>query len=513
MAYTNIKVELYLSAAWVNVSADVMKRMSVKYGNWEHGPTARVTQTGTFEFALNNTATNSGAVVGYYSPGHASCRTGFKQGVRVRLTFYWGVSTKVKFLGRLADISPVSGSRREGVTRCIAVDWMDEFAKFAPVDIGQLGLATLGDKTAPQLIDGLINLMPADAQPLVPPSYDSGSEYFTYAFNDTGEGTSALSLAQEAVLSDYGWLDMRGDGTLLFRNRHSASIATSSLTLTSANIIDIEAPTSLDDVVFNLVRVTANPMLVSSDIEVLYRQESGPQTLKAGVSYVFWIRYSLPDSDRVLAGLGYPFGPGSLVPYTDYVLNSLPDGSGIDRTSASTVTASWYASHAKITIMPGVDCYLMLLQLRGTAVYSLEHRTLQAGSTQSYGQRLLELDMHYMGDINVAQALADTLLDRYKTASNRVWSVTISPHKNNDALINAVNIETGDILTVSDTVTGIASAKVRVNGIALEIDGKAFEIRRMTFCTEPAFSYDGAAWILNDGTYSVLGTTTSLVAV
>jgi hypothetical protein len=72
---------------WTDVSADLADQsIKLRYGVNGNKPRDRVAASGTLDFALNNSSSNSGGVVGYYSPGHASRRSGWKLGVRVRFS-------------------------------------------------------------------------------------------------------------------------------------------------------------------------------------------------------------------------------------------------------------------------------------------------------------------------------------------------------------------------------------------------------------------------------------------
>ena len=82
-------VEMYLSAAWTDVSADVILSRTASYGIQGGGPNDRTAPTGTFKATLNNSDSNSAGLSGYYSPGHVNCRTGFDMNVPIR----WRIPT------------------------------------------------------------------------------------------------------------------------------------------------------------------------------------------------------------------------------------------------------------------------------------------------------------------------------------------------------------------------------------------------------------------------------------
>ena len=75
-----VKVEMKLAGVdgvYTDVSADVLSDLTATYGISGGGPTDRVASTGSMQFQLNNSASNSAGLVGYYSLGHANARSGF----------------------------------------------------------------------------------------------------------------------------------------------------------------------------------------------------------------------------------------------------------------------------------------------------------------------------------------------------------------------------------------------------------------------------------------------------
>lgn len=506
MAYSNITLEMYLGGAWVDVSADVdiSEPMLLRYGNWEHGAEARVAQTGILTFNMKNSVRNSGAVVGYYSPGHSSCRTGFTRGARVRLTFYISATPYVKFYGKLRKILPDPGPYGPRKTFCLAADWLDELAEHQLSEI-----VVRSASMTPTLLEDIVDSMPSDAQPIVAPSYGTGIDVIEYAFHDIGEKISGIELARKLVISELGYLDMLGTGVLQYKNRQQAALAASSLTLTTSSLQDIRIPSTLE-ATRNHVLLTAHPLVASTSNAVIWSSNAVIR-LHPGESRTFTVAYVSPSNSETFVGIVDGSGV-TPVSTTDYLANYLPDGTGIDTTFDLTVSVVFYATTAAITVTAGiVFTYVTFLQLRAKPVYDTDPVVLEAGSTQTFGRRTLELDLPYQSNPNIAQDLATYLLGQYESLTNRVEEVVFSPHHANDALrAAAMTIEPGAVITVTESVTGVTAATLRVMGVEMEIIGRD----QVTYCrwsTEPAFSYAaGAVWILDDATYSVLGTTTKL---
>ncbi|MFA5154415.1 MAG: hypothetical protein WC554_17860, partial [Clostridia bacterium] len=90
----SIKLEMQFAGtagAWTDVTDDVIRATPITctYGIQDSSPLARVASTGTFNFSLDNSELNSAGLVGYYSPGHTNCRSGFAAGITVRFSIVY----------------------------------------------------------------------------------------------------------------------------------------------------------------------------------------------------------------------------------------------------------------------------------------------------------------------------------------------------------------------------------------------------------------------------------------
>lgn len=84
-------VEFELSGrgnGWTDVSEDVHRASEIQWqrGITGTGPAARVAPPGLLTFSLRNDEENSAKLLGYYSPGHANCRAGFRKTAGVRFS-------------------------------------------------------------------------------------------------------------------------------------------------------------------------------------------------------------------------------------------------------------------------------------------------------------------------------------------------------------------------------------------------------------------------------------------
>ena len=79
-------LQMELNGTWVDVTGDVMgdSPKTLSRGIDGTAVTDRVAKVGTFSFVLDNSTSNSGGLMGYYSLDNANCRSGFKIGTKVR---------------------------------------------------------------------------------------------------------------------------------------------------------------------------------------------------------------------------------------------------------------------------------------------------------------------------------------------------------------------------------------------------------------------------------------------
>jgi len=132
MVKATFALQLELSVGvWTDVVSDVVVAGSpahFEYGIRSTNPDELVATTGIGRFVLNNSVRNSGAKLGYYTPGHANVRSGFDEGIQARVKLTYSGVSYYKWVGRISGITPVAGLQRERQSLIQAVDWMDQAA-------------------------------------------------------------------------------------------------------------------------------------------------------------------------------------------------------------------------------------------------------------------------------------------------------------------------------------------------------------------------------------------------
>lgn len=469
MAVTpTIDLELEFSAGvWTSVWADVRisENVQLNYGIPGTSPKDRVASTGRLSFSLENSAKNSGAAVGYYSPDHGSVRSGFDFGIGVRLPITYSGTTYYKFIGTLADIKPTMGVAQLRATRCVAVDWMEE-----AVNTKLARIATQLDKTADELITTL--LAAANKQP-VSTSFDVGRDLFPFALDSArDEGGGLLTELQRVVMSELGFLYVIGDtsagGVLRFHARNSRWQSSSSSTL-SDTMQDMVIE-RLRENIYNRIKITIHPRRVDIlDTVVLYSL-TNPVSVAPGETIVVDGRYFDPDQLASRVGATDIITP---VSGTDYIIRDSDEDSATDITGDHTVTPVTGGNSVRWTIVNNgsVTGWVMTLQVRGRGLYDYDTITSEAEDSTSqddYGENVLSIDMPYQDNVNVSSSIAAYSLSLHKDPHTVVSHVGFLGNSNDALMIAGLAREPGDKITLAETVSGI-NGDFLINGCDLVV--------------------------------------------
>ena len=175
-----ITVEVKLGASWVDVTADtqsVVQPLDISYGISGAGPNDRIASTGTAQFALNNSSSNSTGDTGAYSPGHDDARTGWDIGVLCRISLTYGGTTYWKHVGTVTSIVPDAGLYKRKSVQVTSVDWMDEAAT-SKVSGVEIETGKRADELVAELVTTAVTRQPQQT------SYATGISTFAYAFDN-----------------------------------------------------------------------------------------------------------------------------------------------------------------------------------------------------------------------------------------------------------------------------------------------------------------------------------------
>lgn len=466
-------LQMYLSGAWVDISADVRQTQAIacEYGIRSDDPNERVAETGKLTFGLNNSARNSAATLGYYSPLNASKRTGYDFNAPVRWKLTYGSDTSYKFRGKLSDINPTPGLYGPRDVPCTALDWMDDAASIDLPD-----LATQLGQREDELVTTILDAMDSDDQPAAR-SIETGLETFPYAL-DGGAASSQRPKVRDALIqiarSSFGHGYPKGDatqgGTFMWENRrHRAANPTVQITLSDADCerTGMAVPSSRDDIISS-VQVFVRPTKVdASATTVLYSLQSAQTLVQPGeTNDTLFGPYRDPTNNDQIGGTAQV----NPVATTDYTMNAAADGSGADLTANFTVTASFTGLGVRfpaITNAGPTAGYITKLQVRGKGIYRYD-AMIEVAVPGAYGTRPFVLEMPFQNSTNVGADIATYLSQILSSPFARVKQVRFLANKSASLMSAAILREPGDRIALSETVTGI-NAQFTINGVGLEL--------------------------------------------
>lgn len=516
------------AGGFTDVTADVLSNLSCVYGIGGGGPTDRVASTGQFSFTLDNSTNNSAGLVGYYSPGHANCRTGFDLGVIVRLSLTFASVTYYKFLGAIDSVTPEAGSRGSRRVSVVALDAIDAFAKFkiwglearlneTSSDIVKLliddvcntywtlGTSLLGETTRLGRTAGVGS--PNTAAMVRARSIANGQDTYAIALDNTDDRSSTtLSELSRICASELGYAYMRGDtvggGTFVFESRATRAALASSSFVVNETMTSLATGRSRSDII-NHVQIGVTSRDVGTTTEVLYSLQSKPSML-TGETITLMGPYRDPqESQSKIAGLN-PIDP---VASTDYTMNTLADGSGTDVTSSHSVTAYAGANSVRfdVTNNSGAGSFITSLKIRGTVIRftPVVAEAEDLSSQNTYGANTLSMAMPYQNDVGRASGAAQFVLATYSSPAVQTNQVTVF---GSDAtrMTQVLAREVGDRIDLTEAVSGLSSKAFVIQQVGLTVaDGG-----RMTQATWTLAPLDTTSvWLLGTST---LGETTRL---
>ncbi len=505
----------YLAGFWTDVTADVIApdQLESAFGIGGNGPKDRLSGLGICAFSLRNDDGNSGGLRGYYSPSSNNCRDGFGHGILCRVVYTYSDTDYQRFIGKVASIDPEPGRYKSRRTRVVVHDLMDDIIE---TDLRNIKLQL--NKTETDLQRLIMEALPATSQPLAI-SLDSGVDACPFAFDTLGAGAKAVVPLADLLNSSLGYGHVNAMGVYVYENRHNRQLRTSTYTFND-DMIGLVVPTTLEGC-FNHVRAVAHPKTVSPATVVLYSAPTAtaaqPSHIEIGPGAVIevWGSYfnaSVPEQQ--IGGTSFV----APVATTDYLANSVADGTGTNKTANVTVrtgsvaapTEDCFASTVKFTITnnDASTVYITKLQLRGTALYDNSPLAVESVSVQGYGDHPIDIDMPYQSDANVAQDLADYLRSQFESLATQAFELTFIGNDSPTLMECAMNVAVGDRITITETQTGLNAADVFVQSVRLlatHIKGGS-----IVTCTLglTATSFFDQVWVMDDPALSLAGTST-----
>lgn len=275
-------------------------------------------------------------------------------------------------------------------------------------------------------------------------------------------GLNVIEALRKLEEVEAGFVGESKDGKVFFQNRYHRLTETTSTTsqVTFSDATDADNPyieliqedplTTIANHVEASVRTYA-----TASVAVLWTHpETGSDspTLAAGQSKTFEAIYPNPSSGNDAVEVNAWTTP---VATTDILANTASDGSGTNKTSDITISASKSGERMSITLAnsaTGSDVYLTKIQARGTAVTTLNPvvvRAIDTDSKTTYGERKYVAESRFFPDTTLAQQWCDYQLSIYESPLDILtlrYSALI-----NDNIEPALNLDISNRITVVGT--------------------------------------------------------------
>jgi hypothetical protein len=467
-------IEMNLAGTFTPWTVDVSQVASKSLSRGIDGtsPSDRVAKVGTFSFSMENSAANSGAKVGYYSPDNTNARAGFQVGTKTRWSITYGGTTFYKFYGKISDITPAFGLYRERKTAVQCVDFMDELLTHY---LDKIAVQT--NKRGNELLATIVGNLPT--APLAT-NYATGPDIFAYSMHDVqDEKTSAMNAIQRVDQSGLSFTfptgDTSGGETLVWQSRHTRLLSDSIGTI-SDNMVGLQVGRRTTDI-YNTIKATGFPVSAGTSPEVLWTSQR-EIALQPGGTVTPSVRFTDPlgSGKRIAVVPGSEVTP---VADTDYKMSSLPGNGGNDQNANLTIGLTWGGNTASLNLSAPVYGYINLLKLRANIIRlydPAENIQTDATSKALYGDRTLPFQLPYLDSINTITAFAVEILALKKDQHTVVDSVEFIANDSAQLMALAMALDVGSRFTLYETVTGISS-DYYVNTYELTQDGPVLRCR------------------------------------
>lgn len=485
----------------------VVEPIICEYGIRTNDPSDRVAGAGELHWALDNSEYNSGDQLGWYALFNANRRTAFDFNVAVQLALSCpevnGGIPYYKFYGKLAEAPATPGVYGERLTRCIAYDIFDDFGK---IDEPEIDVQV--NKRSDEIVTTLFDAM--TTQPLAR-DIETGSDILSFALDGgTGQKLKVRERIQQVCLSEVGACYPIGSpiqpGTVRLESRQHRSRNPDVLfTLDDSGIIELPVPASRADL-YSKIEVTVYP---TNDVStatpiVLYSLQTTQIAVQPGeTNDSIFGPYRDPVSNDQIGGLTSSMTDP--VAFTDYLMNTEPNGTGSDLTPNFTVTTSRTGLGVRFSITNHGSqvAYVTRLQQQGIPIYRFEALITRPLAT-TYGERVLEFVMPFQNNLNVGKDAADFFGTIHSQRIGRPPWVRFLANDSAAFMEAALVREPGDRIKLSEEVTGLDEAEFTINGCRYELYPGG-----LLWCTwflEPALSQD--FWLIGVADASNIGVST-----
>jgi len=401
-----------------------------------------------------------------YSPEYTA--NDLSPGKPIRIQSNDGITTRTHFTGFITRIEPMSGDQGE---RLAVIHAGGPEAQLVQ---SRVRLPPQVNKRADEVLAAILDTVPLRQTRLkgywlvgvvnqselgtntrlaetYPRSLEAGKSTFAYAADTWLSGIAAFDALRQMVESERGRFFVNRAGQLVFYSRHHTLLDTTSDATFANNMDGLDYVYGAD--VVNRVGVSLLPRSIGLAGTTLWTLET-PQRIDPGETGVRQIIVRYRDADE------RPFGALSVIPplaWSDYQANTLPDGTGQDRTAQlGILLTEASASGGVLTIRNNGTAAVYLLagaRLRGTPILQGDPITLEQvdwTSVSRYGLHELALNVPALGSLEDADQMARFELVRRKDPRGLVRRIQVS---NTNLLTQVLARTVFDRITITETQT------------------------------------------------------------
>jgi hypothetical protein len=482
------KLEAYLSAAWVDISADVLTNNPVKWSWGLSGDTFfdRTSRTGYMTVGLRNST-------GAYSPGHAGATGGWQLGSPVKLTLtYDGVAHAYRYYVNSINIVPGEFSERS--VSVSLVDWMDYPSRYL-MTLTPLELYKRAD-------EGLTSLL--SALPVAPQStdFEAGVNTFVSIFDTIKDNTRAMSEISKLINSELGYCVLRKDKTngetLVFENYlhrnglqelsnipspssdvfdllqengdHLLQENNSLLLLDSAFHVSSESTMNSALIeygknIVNFMEAKTTPRHVDTTAITLFTLRQ-PVKIGSGQTITLKGKYTEPTSGRPINAdpstmITPSSSDGDYEAWSDYTGSGLSakPGSGTEFTASLSITTDFGSDSFSHSIRNNSlnSGHITKFIQRGYGLYTWDELSYQESSSDSetsYGHSPKSLMQEYMNDISYGTLAAASIVESEKEPRTVLKKVTFKSITE-ELMLSFLNLDVGSIIEVKENMGAV----------------------------------------------------------
>jgi len=534
-----VRVEMqFTTGIWSEVaSSDVNQSagIAIHYGIDGNGPTDCVASTGTCTFVMRNDARNSGLVLGYYSPLHASKRTGWTFGIACQVVFSHPSDTATTVTitrsSQTATVAHTTHGKATGDYVTISGAVQPEYNGTWRITVTTANAYTftvVGTPTTPAT--GTITSRKAYVK--------HRAKVHTIEPQANPKGERSVLVTSYDGMRDLVAADVRRVSLLINTNESTAlttlldSLPTAAQPVLRSIDTGMETLPYVFDNIGDGVKAVSimRDLALSSPYTLIYMKGDGTLTKESrqtrstktsqftfsdsmqGVSIptdlgnvynhvrvTIHKRSVSSDYTEELYRLSEPIVvppletvevwtnftdpndrsigvggiPDPIEAFGEYEASDNPLTGGVAVNES--VVKTTFATTMKIDITsaePTTTIYIIALTIVGKVLRDHGPQTYEAISVQSYGDRPINIDSPYLSNAQIAQEWATKLEDQYNDLDDQVNSITIVGNYSTNFMTQVLAREPGDVITITESLTGLSSVTALIHSVDLTVEDR-----------------------------------------